>query len=234
MAGRTHAYSDWGYRAQATDDWLTLIDLARKTSDPAFLAETIVSFGVGFPDYGLVEKLGREALPLARNLADKRLLAQAKMMIAWGGRFQEWRYANEALQLAQASGDRHLIFEITRWMATWARYGAELDRPSFENLVSEVALLAQESGSFYEQAYAAQVKGWYETDLALALAHFRQAFNNFQVLGNQFEIDKMANSIGLRLLKLGLYRRALAYANLAVEGSRRRVMQLGLPTVWKV
>ena len=224
LDGRAAVYRNWGQIPRFAEDGRSLIKLARQIGDKRRLAKTLAVYGymLGSTYSGpLSEEEAWEAITLAQELEDDYLLALSHMALSFNlydsDRDRAWEQAESALTIARRSKNNDAIFKVVLFFAS---------RLAFKNLHQEAAgyaaearALADELGGYYERYLALNSSGMAQTDLAIQRYYYEQALDVVRLMNNS--LGAAANNIGLVLSKLGLYGRALIYAQEALANARR-------------
>ena len=224
---RTRAYVAWGDQTRAVADAQEMVKAARQSGDRQRLADALalVCLAPGrtqslFAPSGVVN----EALALADELQDERLRAFALQALAnialIEQRPDDYRsLTEEALAAARRSGNKEALFYSLE--ATVAMYNLFAEADKSREAAAETRELAEALGSLASQTTAQYISAFSETDLARARDYYERARASNQITHNRRLAAVISNNIGLLMSILGLYNRALAYAQEAVDTAQR-------------
>ncbi|MDX1416250.1 MAG: ATP-binding protein [Candidatus Promineifilaceae bacterium] len=219
LNGRAKSFNSWGDRMHHLEDVTDLVALARQIGDKRLLAETMAWHG--FHLRWLVSReFAVEAETLASDLGDERLQSLAKILLhSCRETENSWSLADEAVALARRSGDKDVLFNVL-WSYGMSKSLYPLPEEG-QRLAAEAGQLARESGDLVQQSFADLLFSVAETDLARSIDYSEKALGGFRILNNQYQSHMVANNLSGDMWSLGLYGRALAFANTATEGARR-------------
>jgi GAF domain-containing protein/CheY-like chemotaxis protein/anti-sigma regulatory factor (Ser/Thr protein kinase) len=223
LDGRAHAYRYWGQVLLFAKDAALLIELARQMGDKRRLAETLAVYGyyIGRSQIALfTSEAAREAISLAQDLQDDYLLALSHMALSFclldTDRDSAWKLAENALNFARRSKIADAITKVDFFFAS--NFAAQNLHEEASIYAAEARALTEKSDDPYERILALNLSAQAETDLAIQRRYYEQTLETVRLINNN--MGGAANNIGLVLSKLGLYGRALSYAQEAVANAR--------------